>query len=368
MTVDSYSNLFALAGGQQPVGQPVKWTFFVSLALHLCVLTLVFGLRFSPKLERPSPTYHVSLVTLPSTSRVTAPASPRPVEAEQAAPVPAPPAPSHVASAGREASSALLSPAPAQVQPAAPPRQRVKEAPPKMPTATAPKVAPVPAFPSPQEMREVRRSAENPLRDALRGIELPPEAPKLGEVKPTPMTPGKSTPPSSRKDIQKLLSNLKVPEAAVSSRPAPEPPQAQKSLADEISKQLQAVQQPRPPESQPAIQAKATGAKKPETGIEVPGVAPNRYLALIQSKISNQWIAPPVDLSGKSLRVVVRFRLDRTGNVSDIVIETSSGNGYYDDAGRRAVLKAGRLPSFPPEMTEPFLDTHFSFAVGEEAG
>lgn len=214
----------------------------------------------------------------------------------------------------------------------------------------------------------MRRSAENPLRDALRGIELPPEAPKLGEVKPTPMTPGKSTPPPSRKDIQKLLSNLKVPEAAVSSRPAPEPPQAQKSLADEISKQLQAVQQPRPPESQPAVQAKATGAKKPETGIEVPGVAPNRYLALIQSKISNQWIAPPVDLSGKSLRVVVRFRLDRTGNVSDIVIETSSGNGYYDDAGRRAVLKAGRLPSFPPEMTEPFLDTHFSFAVGEEAG
>jgi TonB family protein len=356
MTVDPYSNLLALAGGQQPVGQPVKWTFFVSLALHLCVLTLIFGLRFSPKLERPSSTYHVSLVTLPSTSRVTAPASLRPVEAEQAAPVPAPPTPSHVASAGREASSALLPPAPAQMQPAAPPRQRVKEAPPKMPTATAPKVAPVPAFPSPQEMREVRRSAENPLRDALRGIELPPEAPKLGNVKPTPAVAGKSIPPPSQKEIQKLLSNLAVPDVTGSPKSLPEVPQtsqARKSPADESNKQLQ---------------AKVTGLKKPETGIEVPGVAPNRYLALIQSKISNQWIAPPVDLSGKSLRVVVRFRLDRTGNVSDIVIETSSGNGYYDDAGRRAVLKAGRLPSFPPEMTEPFLDTHFSFAVGEEAG
>jgi hypothetical protein len=26
------------------------------------------------------------------------------------------------------------------------------------------------------------------------------------------------------------------------------------------------------------------------------------------------------------------------------------------------------LPPFPPEMTDPYLDTHFSFTVGEEAG
>ncbi len=371
MTVESYSNFLALSGDQPPAGLPAKWTFLASLGLHLCVLALIFGLHFSPKMERPLSAYQVSLVTLPSPSQRTAPAPPRPVEAEQAAPVPEPPPPAPAASAGREGPSAALTPAPAKLQPAAPPRQRAKPAPPKLPTATAPKVAPVPAFPPPQELREARRPSENPLEDALRGIELPPEAPKLGEVKPMPQVSGKGAPSPSQKDIQKLLSNLKVPETAVSVKPAPQAPQAspaQKSLAEEINKQLQAVHQ-RPAETKPPVQAKAVGLKKPETDIKVPGVTPNRYLALVQSMISSQWIAPPVDLSGKSLRVVIRFRLDRTGSVSDVVIETSSGNGYYDDAGRRAVLKAGRLPSFPPDMTDAYLDTHFSFTVGEgEAG
>lgn len=378
MTVDSYSNLLALSGAQQQIGQPAKWTFLASLVLHLCLLTLVFGLRIAPKIERPLTTYHVSLVTLPSPSPLPAPAPSRPVEAEPAAPVAAPSPPSPAVSAPRTVEPVALSPAPATPQSTAPPRRQVKPAPLRMPKPTAPRVAPVPAFPPPQEAREVRRSFENPLKDALRGIELPPEAPKLGEIKPTPVAPGKAAPPPSQKDIQNILSNLKVPEAPPTPSPAagapemPQPVQSRKSLSEDLAKRLQSIQQLRQPTPgtaiQPSLQANATGAKKPETVLRVEGVSPNKYLDRVQSLIGNQWIAPPVDLSGKSLRVVVRFRLDRTGNVSDIVIETSSGNGYYDDAGRRAVLKAGRLPSFPPEMTEPFLDTHFSFAVGEEAG
>jgi colicin import membrane protein len=57
--------------------------------------------------------------------------------------------------------------------------------------------------------------------------------------------------------------------------------------------------------------------------------------------------------------------LDKTGQVSGIVVERTSGNEYYDLAARRAVLSANPLPSFPPDMAQSYFDAHFSFAIGE---
>lgn len=265
-----------------------------------------------------------------------------------------------------------LPPTPAQQRSASALRQPAKQAAPVPVKPAAPKAAPLTAATNSQDLREVRRQAENPLRDVLRGIELPPEAPKLGDVKPAPPVTSKSVPAQSQKDIQNLLSNLTVPETARRSQAAPQTSQPRKTLSEDVTKQLQALQQPQSSETRsteaPTLQAKVPAAKKPDMAINVPGVAPNPYLARVQSKISSQWIAPPVDLAGKSLRVIIRFRLDRSGAVSGVVVETTSGNGYYDDAGRRAVLKADPLPPFPKDMTEPYLDTHFSFTVGEEVG
>lgn len=264
-----------------------------------------------------------------------------------------------------------LPPTPAQQRAASALRQPAKQAAPVPVTPAAPKAAPLTAAADSQDLRDVRRQAENPLRDVLRGIELPPEAPKLGAAKPSLPVTSQNVPAQSQKDIQNLLSNLTVPEAR---RPqvAPQASQPRKTLSEDVTKQLQALQQPRSSEARsaetPTLQAKVPAAKKPDMTINVPGVAPNPYLARVQSKISSQWIAPPVDLAGKSLRVIIRFRLDRSGAVSGVVVETTSGNGYYDDAGRRAVLKADPLPPFPKDMTELYLDTHFSFTVGEEVG
>jgi hypothetical protein len=54
--------------------------------------------------------------------------------------------------------------------------------------------------------------------------------------------------------------------------------------------------------------------------------------------------------------------------VSDVIIERTSGNEYYDLAGKRAVLNADPLPAFPREMADAYLDAHFSFTVGERSG
>lgn len=276
----------------------VKRMLVVSLVLHLAGLALVAGIRFTPKAERLQAT-QVTLVSLPQ---------PQPEAAPQPAVEPSPP------------------PTP---QPAAPPARR----------ASAPIAAKIPVMPSVKE-NVTMKAADNRLRDALRGIERPPEAPRLGEYRPAPVP---VPPVTETKAREKQLS------------------------LSELAKQLEQVQRPQP---KAAVASKPKPAAKPVTAIQVSGDESGlgRYLALVQSKISEQWVAPPVDAGNRSYQVVIKFRLYRSGRISDVAVERESGNGYYDDAGKRAVLSVGQLPSFPPYVTEDMLETHFSFTVGEEAG
>ena len=91
------------------------------------------------------------------------------------------------------------------------------------------------------------------------------------------------------------------------------------------------------------------------------------YLARVRARISKFWIGPPVDISGKALTVTVRFRLERDGRVGAVTIERSSGNDYYDMAAQRAVQSAMPVPPFPPSMKESYLDSSFTFSVGEQS-
>ena len=187
------------------------------------------------------------------------------------------------------------------------------------------------------------------------------------------------------KRLQKILNNLTLPEptAPSSSQPMTPPPARavppRPSMSEEVTRQLQKLEQAPPkvepskveppkattmPESQ--VASKSPAARTPVTTLQASGVAAgNPYLALVQRRISEQWTAPPVDITSQSLQVVVKFRLDRSGKVTNIDIERKSGNDYYDLAARRAVLLANPLPSFPDNMSQPYFDAHFSFAVGE---
>ena len=277
----------------------VKRMLVVSLVLHLVGLALAGGLRFSPKVERLQAT-EVTLVSLPRPA-------PEPVEPPPAV-QPDPPAPPPVTAAPRTRASAPIA---------------AKEA----------------VLPSIKENMTMK-AADNRLRDALRGIERPPEAPRLGEYQraPVPVPPVASTRPQEK---QPTLS--------------------------ELARQLEQVQRPQPKAS---VASKPRTAAKPATAIQITGEESglSRYLAIVQGKISEQWVAPPVDVGNRLYQVVIKFRLHRSGRVSDVVVERESGNGYYDDAGKRAVLSVGQLPPFPPYVTEEILETHFSFTVGEEVG
>ena len=290
----------------------LKRTLLVSLALHLLGFALVGGVRFAPKVVRLEAT-EVTLVSLPRP----APA-PEPVETSP------PPKPEPV----------VPTPPVAPPQPSAPPPL------PAVPNmrASAPIAAKEPVPPSVKDNMTLKEDKR--LRDALKGIELPPEAPRLGEYQRARIPP----PPAA----------------------SPKPQEKQPSLAD-LARQLEELQRPQP---NTAVASKPKAAAKPVTAIKVTGddSGLSRYLAIVQGKISEQWVAPPVDVAGRSYQVIVKFRLHKSGRVSDVSVERESGNGYYDDAGKRAVLSVGQLPPFPPYVTEEMLETHFSFTVGEEVG
>lgn len=108
---------------------------------------------------------------------------------------------------------------------------------------------------------------------------------------------------------------------------------------------------------------------KPDTRLRVAGVAgSNPYLARVQARISGFWTAPPVDISGRAMTAVVGFRLERDGRISNLTVEQSSGNEYYDQAARQAVQNAAPLPPFPPDLTDMYFDAHYTFYVGEASG
>lgn len=321
------------------------WMCAASILFHLTVLAAVGAFRLPAKVEKPLASYQVSLVTLSARQVPTAPppSQPAPVQAE--APKQAPPPPAAVE----------RRPLPPPVKPAPPPA-------------------------APQPSRAIALRPEAQIKDLLRGIKLPPQAPNLGDVAPAEIEapvqrvqPAK-TDPAPRKlkrEIDQLLNGLSVPDTSATAEPAP----PTRTPASTLTKQLQSLELPPAERSlsapAPPLQtAKAASVQPPATKLQIAGIGTgsNAYLATVQRRISAQWIAPPVDISGRAYKVVVRFRLDRSGSVSQVAVETPSGNDYFDIAAMRAVLKADPLPEFPKDLTEPALDAHFSFMVGGEVG
>ncbi len=90
------------------------------------------------------------------------------------------------------------------------------------------------------------------------------------------------------------------------------------------------------------------------------------YLNLLRTKISDAW-DPPASrlLSGRANQVIVRFRLARSGGVTDVDVEVVSGAPGLDSSARRAVDRAQPFPPLPDGYPEEFVDVAVRFTVSE---
>ncbi len=77
------------------------------------------------------------------------------------------------------------------------------------------------------------------------------------------------------------------------------------------------------------------------------------YLNNVRSKIEMNW-KPPTE--NRSVSVVVRFIIHADGSISDLRIETSSGNSTLDNLAMRAVTLAAPFGKLPPGFSGDELD------------
>ncbi len=87
---------------------------------------------------------------------------------------------------------------------------------------------------------------------------------------------------------------------------------------------------------------------------------PEWYLMFVQDKIKGNWKI--YNILGKKT-TTVSFRINRTGRISNISIEVSSGNTNFDKSVLDAVKMTQDLPHFPEEIKQPYLDIVIEFST-----
>ncbi|MDN5941249.1 MAG: TonB family protein [Nitrospira sp.] len=313
--------------GQSKLSARLMRTLVLSLVLHVVVLFIAVGLRLPQHGERPLTAVEVSLVSLPTLVK---PVEPTKVVIPKPAPVPAP----------APVIKALTSSA--------------------APSSTPPK----------GEKR----------RDMMQDLDLPPDAPKFGDVSPATKTAAQPQQMAKVPEVPRIPDVTQDPVAKTPQRAS-----VSDDLNRELEEELKKIKQFQPAakldipkevapsetpiKPAPQHEVKVPSAKTPETTLKISGTAgSNPYWARVQSIISSQWEPPPVDMAGQTYTMIVKFRLQRDGTIKDVVVRQSSGNAYFDMAGQRAVLRPRVLPVFPAEMTDSYKDVEMMFRVGESVG
>ena len=82
------------------------------------------------------------------------------------------------------------------------------------------------------------------------------------------------------------------------------------------------------------------------------------YAEQLQALIGANWLKPDAP---DGTACIVTFRIQRSGQVTDVKIETPSGLAFYDRAASRSIYSANPLPPLPPEFRRDELGVHIRF-------
>ncbi|HEY3296966.1 MAG TPA: TonB family protein [bacterium] len=90
------------------------------------------------------------------------------------------------------------------------------------------------------------------------------------------------------------------------------------------------------------------------------------YLAVIQTKISQNF-RPPPGVRAQSLASMT-FTIMKGGDISNVKLAQSSGNLLIDQAAERAIRAAGHFPPLPSQYDQGRLDIYFEFVINPSTG
>ncbi|HMA76459.1 MAG TPA: energy transducer TonB [Candidatus Krumholzibacteriaceae bacterium] len=148
-------------------------------------------------------------------------------------------------------------------------------------------------------------------------------------------------------------------------KPEPEPVEKKKpspDVKDEKTEEPPEKQKEEEKEKKPLDVTVKEDDKIEETSVAVdaPRFPFSYYLGAIQRKVSANWFSAS-SKHGKSISCTVFFRLDRSGRISGLLLEKSSGDSYFDRAALRAIKSSAPFPPLPGAFDEPALGVHFRF-------
>jgi len=113
-----------------------------------------------------------------------------------------------------------------------------------------------------------------------------------------------------------------------------------------------------PPETPPEVSEQKMTVRENMENFKYPD-----YLNRVRNTINYHWVTASWNIErGKQLLTTVSFRIDKTGVITMIRIEKSSGMELYDTAAFKAVQNASPLPSLPADYSGSSMDIFFDFA------
>lgn len=83
------------------------------------------------------------------------------------------------------------------------------------------------------------------------------------------------------------------------------------------------------------------------------------YLQMVRVQVARNWTPPAGSQTGA--RAEVYFRVNRSGEIFDLRLETTSGADYFDQTALRAVVITQQLPPLPLGYSGSDLGIHFGF-------
>ncbi len=154
------------------------------------------------------------------------------------------------------------------------------------------------------------------------------------------------------KEEPKAKVEVKKPEVT---RPKPKP----KEKPKEREKKPKEKPAETKPEDKPMDVSMQEGSQT-EVAVDAPTFPFSYYLSAIERKVSENWLSAQGGRDG-GVACVVYFKLSRNGRVSDLRVETSSGNAHFDRSALRAIRSADPFPPLPRAFGESWLGIHFTF-------